>query len=322
MKILINNIHSTNSTSLVLLLKRIKQIPLTVYGSDTEPAGYIAASNLVDRYVQAPPIENAGEFTSFLVSLCSTESINMIIPSSDKEVRFWAEHAPNIPVKVFYPERMIVELFNDKLAATQEVNKLGIETPPIINHFFSEPLGKVIFRKRTSVSSQGIEVVDFSSDKYIPNRFNEQWFSQEFISGTEYAVDVFCDRNGTPKLIIPRKKIEMRAGATFRSQLINHRGIIEACQKLYRRFKIPGFSDVEFIEADNRLYFIEMNLRFSASAICGVIGSFNYLEQYLEHFFFEKPLQNFTHYMSFVCWNSIVTRYYEDSIHFSSDGRS
>ncbi len=322
MRILINNIHSTNATSLIMLLKRIVDIPLEIFGSDTEPFGYIAASTFVDKYYQSPAIDNPNLFTQFLQKICISEHIDLIIPSSDKEVRYWSTYAPDLPVKVFVPDKDTVNLFSDKLMATQSVNNIGIDTPKIIDNLFSDTLGKVIFRKRIAVSSQGIDIVDFTTEKYIPNHFSGEWFAQELINGTEYSVDVFCDMNGIPKVIIPKKKIEMRAGATFRSQLSNHPNIISACQRIYQEFKVPGFSDVEFIEANGKLYFIEMNLRLSASAICGIIGSFNYIQQYLEHFFFGKKLETLSYYMECVCWGSIVTRYYEDVIQLSSGGKS
>ena len=322
MRILVNNIHSTNSTSLVILLKRITSIPLEVFGSDVAPLGYTAASTFVDKYFQSPSMDDPLLFTQFLISLCMKEHIDLIIPSSDKEVRYWALYAPHIPVAVFVPGRNIVELFGDKLLATQAVKKAAIDTPKIVTNLFVDNLGKVIFRKRVAVSSQGIDIVNFSNEKYIPNHFSSEWFAQEFIDGTEYSVDVFCDKNGNPKIIIPKKKIEMRAGTTFRSQLVNHPGIISACNRLYQEFNVPGFSDVEFIEANGKLYFIEMNLRLSASAICAIIGSFNYIEQYLEHFYFRKELECTSHYMDYVCWDSIVTRYYDDAIHLSSEGKS
>lgn len=322
MRILINNIHSTNSTSIIVLLKRITNIPIKIYGSDTAPRGYIAASNLVDAYFQSPPIDEGTEFTAFLKFVCATEHIDLVIPSSDKEVRYWAYYLPDIPVKVYVPAPHIVRLFSDKKDAARAVQNIGISVPKEIDNFFDDNLGKVIFRKRTAVSSQGIEIVDFNTEKYIPNHFNQGWFAQEYISGDEYAVDVFCDKHGVPKLIIPKKRIEMRSGATIRSQLIKHERIIAICKKLYSAFCVPGLSDVEFIESDRGLHFIEMNMRFSASAICGIIGSFNYLEQYLQHFCGDATLEELDYYMQYVCWNSIVTRYYKDTIFYPSSGRS
>lgn len=322
MKVLINNVHSTNSTALVMLLRRITSVSLEIYGSDVEEIGFVAASNFVDRYFQSPPIEDTKEFTDFLVTLCENEQIDLVIPSSDNEVRYWAYYSPDIPVKVFTPTENVVRLFCDKRDATFAVKDIGLDVPKVIDNLFDRNLSKIIFRKRTSVCSQGIEVVDFTTEKFIPNHFNHEWFAQEYINGTEYAVDVFCDQYGKPKIIIPRKRLEMRSGATIRSQLINHKGIISACKKLYDSFCIPGLSDVEFIESEDGLYFIEMNMRFSASGICGIVGSFNYLEQYIEHFYYEKPLEDFAEYMKYICWNSIVTRYYEDSIYPLKSGKS
>ena len=49
------------------------------------------------------------------------------------------------------------------------------------------------------------------------------------------------------------------------------------------------------------------------------MGSFNYLEMYLEHFVNNKKLLGFDYYMQKVKWGSIVSRYYEELIDEKGD---
>ena len=53
---------------------------------------------------------------------------------------------------------------------------------------------------------------------------------------------------------------------------------------------------------------------FWARGIFSAIGSFNYLEIYLEHFVNNKMLLGFDYYMQRVKWGSIISRYYEEFI--------
>lgn len=314
MRILINNIHSTNSTCLVKLLKKLKGRDIEIWGTDVAKAGYIAASLMVDRYFQSPEIEDGSAFLEFLQNLCDEYKIDMIIVSSDKEVRFMSKYKDliNPNINIIVPNANIVDLFSDKLIASQEIQKLGISIPPICENLFGK--NKIIFRKRVSVSSKGIYIVDLKNQQTIENHFHEGWFAQEYIEGKTFIVDILSDKYGTPKLIIPREKIEVQNASAFRSKLINHRGIIDACQKIYKNFTIPGLSNIEFIEKNGEIFFIEINLRFGGSASAGIKASFNYLEQYIDHFYYGKELDPIETYMNYVAWNSVVSRYYEEKI--------
>ena len=66
MNIQINNIHSTNSLSIIKALSRIKKYDIIVIGSDIYKKGDCAGSLLVDKYYQAPPITQETEYINFL----------------------------------------------------------------------------------------------------------------------------------------------------------------------------------------------------------------------------------------------------------------
>lgn len=312
MRILVNNIKSTNSTLLVRLLKRITKFPVEVFGSDVSEPGYIASSTFVDKYFQAPSIDDDAAYLNFLQDLYEKYKIDFIFISTDKEVRFMDKHKDEIKIPFFNSPSETISLFQDKLNSSLAIKELGIDIPPIYSSLFGKD--KVIFRKRRSVSSEGIYVADLSKAEYIENHFHADWFAQKFIMGTTYIVDMFSDSNGVPKLILPRKKIEMQMASAFRSQIIKNEKLIEACKLIYSKFKIPGLSNIEFIENDDGLFFIEINLRIGGSATAGIIASFNYIEQYLEHFVNGTPLESLETYMECVAWNAIVSRYYDEVI--------
>ena len=312
MRILVNNIRSTNSTLLVRLLKRIKRFPVEVWGSDISAPGLIASSTFVDRYFQAPSIDDDIAYLAFLKDISREHSIDFIFVSTDKEVRFMDRHKDEIIIPFFNPPSETIALFQDKLEASLAIEKLGIAIPPIYTNLFGRE--KVIFRKRRSVSSSGIYIIDLSTATHIENHFHSDWFAQKYITGTTYVVDMFTDRNGIPKLILPRKSIETQMGSAFRSQIVKNEQLIETCKRIYSHFLIPGLSNIEFIENADGLHFIEINLRIGGSATAGVIGSFNYIEQYLEHFVNGTPLDSLDTYMNCIAWNSIISRFYEEVV--------
>lgn len=312
MRILVNNIRSTNSTLLVKLLKRIKRFTIEVWGSDTAEPGTIASSTFVDRYFQSPNIDNDVAYLNFLQNLSQRHSIDFIFVSTDKEVRFMNKYKAEINIPFCIPPSETISLFQDKLSASIAVEKLGIKIPAIYNDLFGKE--KIIFRKKCSVSSQGIYIADLSTATHIENHFHSDWFAQKYITGNIYVIDIFADLNGIPKLILPRRTIETQMGSAFRSQIVKNEQVIACCQRIYSNFLIPGLSNIEFIENEDGLHFIEINLRIGGSATAGIIASFNYIEQYLDHFVNGASLESLDVYMKCVAWNSIVSRFYEEVI--------
>ena len=313
MIIQINNIHSTNSLSIIKLLSCVKKYKITVIGSDTYKMGECAGSLLVDKYYQAPSISQETEYINFLNSVNEKENIDLLIPASDAEAVLLSKFRSQIKTKFFSADYKTVALFKDKLKATQDLMKNNILVPRICDNLFNEK--KVIFRKRNSVNSLGIYIVDLQKAEYIENHFNPDYFAQPYIEGDTILVDVFSDKNGIPKLIIPRKTIEIRDGTAFRSQIIYDETVIAITKKICDLYKLPGFCNLDFKVNNGKYYFIELNVRFAGSGIFSIIASFNYMETYLEHFVLNKPLRDMDYYMNYVCWNSIVTRYLEELIY-------
>jgi carbamoyl-phosphate synthase large subunit len=295
------------------MLSQIKKYSIVVIGSDTCEKGECAGSLLVDKYYQAPPITQEAGYINFLNEVNEKEKIDLLIPASDAEAVLLSKFRNQVKTRFFLADYATVSLFKDKLRATQALLNNNINVPRICDNLFNEK--KVIFRKRISVNSQGIYIVDLEKAEYIENHFNPNYFVQPYIEGDTIIVDVFSDKNGIPKLIIPRKTIEIKDGTAFRSQIVYDETIIDITKKICNLYKLPGFCNLDFKVNNGEYYFIELNVRFAGSGIFSIIASFNYMETYLEHFVLNEPLQDMDYYMKYVCWDSIVTRYLEELIY-------
>ena len=311
MKIQVNNIHSVNSVSLVKLLKDLKSDQIEVIGSDVLPKGEYAGSLLVDKYYMAPPISDEENYLAFLNHVYQKERIDLLIPASDAEAPFLSKYKGKINVSFFLADEAIVKFFKDKLICSQKLSEQGILVPPIVTDLRNE--NKIIFRKRVSVNSQGIYIVDLSKEKYIKNYFNNDYFIQKYIEGETFIVDVLSDRNGVPHIIIPRKTIEIKDGTAYSSQIVYEEQLIELTKRICALYKLPGFCNIDFKKENNEFYFIENNVRFAGSGIFSAIASFNYLKVYIDHFVRGIDMAPLEYYLKKVAWGSIITRYYSET---------
>lgn len=312
MRILIPNSFCFAAIGIVKTLKRLSKYRINIIGTGEEPLGLASGSKLVDEYLQSPPLKNVNEYKKFLTEIIETSNIDLIFCVLDSDLLVLNEiMESSINSKTIYitPDKKMIQLFQDKLYASKKMQEKGFKIPEIIMEDIN---CNVILRKNISVGSSGIkklnlvDLTDFNTEKA---------FLQEHIYGDEFTVDVFCNCCGEPALIIPRKRLEIRNGMSFKTQLIYDEEIIEQTKQVCLNFRIPGLWNIQYIKNKNGLFFIELNPRFAGSAIAGIVASFNYLDLYIDHFVYNNPLPSFDSLMSKVVWNSIITRYYEEIVH-------
>lgn len=312
MRILIPNSFCFAAIGIVKTLKRLSKYHIIFIGTGEEPYGLASGSKLVDEYFQSPPLENVNEYKIFLTQIIDTHNIDLIFCVLDSDLLVLNEiMESSIHSKTIYitPDKETIQLFQDKLYASKKMQEKGFKIPEIIMEDIN---CNVILRKNISVGSSGIKKLNLID---LTDFNTERAFLQKHISGDEFTVDVFCDCYGEPALIIPRKRLEIRNGMSFKTQLIYDEKIIEQTQQVCLNFRIPGLWNIQYIKNKDGLFFIELNPRFAGSAIAGIAASFNYLDLYIDHFVYNNPLPSFDSLMSKVAWNSIITRYYEEIVH-------
>lgn len=317
MKILVTHISYHCSVGVVKLLRKINAWPIEIVGCSAYPLGMSSGSMLVDRFYQSPTIENANEYFSFVLWLIKKENIDCIFSPDEAELLLLGEHQEQLRRKVVIPPAETIRLFQDKKKSAKAMSTLGISVPLEIS--YSEllnglPEQKIILRERVSCCSYGIHIMDSTNITDIQRFFTQTAFAQEFISGQEYTVDVLCDCDGVPQIIVPRERLAIRGGITYKCRITNETALIQICQGIYRSYKIPGFSNVQFIVKDGVPYFIELNPRIGGTTIASSLTSVNLIELFIAHFFKGEMLAGLDYYMGLVKWGAIVTRYYEETV--------
>lgn len=318
MNILITNVNFIASVELIKCLKRITKTAITIIGTGEEPQEYSYGGGMVDIFLQTPCKNSIELYFAFIKDVLKSYNIDLVISVSDSELKYLTDICSELNTHFICSNKETIGLFQDKLGASIEISKLPlVSIPPILESLIGA--NKVIFRKRNSVGSKGIYIVDLNEEQYIKNLFTKEYFIQEYIEGTEYTVDVFADKLGQPKIIIPRKRIEIRNGISYRCQIHYNKDVIKSCKTIYNAFKIPGLSNVQFIVQNKTVYFIELNLRFAGTGIAGILASFNYIAEYLDHFINNTELYDYEYYMNKVAWDSIITKCYDERIYYPTN---
>lgn len=311
MNILVTQLSYHSSIGVVKLLKDIKNISINIIGCSYFKKGYAPASLLVNKYYQVSKnLDN--KYLDDLLKIYDIEKIDFIISAEIKEFDLFS--STSIESKCVFADKDIINLFSDKLIASNSILNLNLKIPKIFGIKDINDRKKYIVRKKISECSEGIKF--FDSIYNLPIEiYSSDYFIQEFIEGDEYTVDVFCDKDGHPKVIIPRKRIKIRTGITVICKIIYNEKLINYTKKIYENYKIPGFSNVQFIVKNNIPYFIELNTRLGGTTIASSLVSVNLVELLIRHFYYLEELKSFDYYMEKVKWNAVVARYYEETIY-------
>lgn len=90
----------------------------------------------------------------------------------------------------------------------------------------------------------------------------------QFISGKEYTIDIFCDYNGNPVYITPRERLAVRAGEVLKTKITQDDTMISEMLALIADYRPCGQITVQLIrdEITGDDYYIEINPRFGGGA--------------------------------------------------------
>ena len=305
MRILITSVGTSTSIGLI---KGFRKFGDYIVGADTNEYGYTAGSVLVDMYYR---VSNASNelYMEEIITIINEEDVDLFIPINDIEVYVIAKNIDKINCKCCIPSIETIEVVRDKYICNTVVEKMGVKVPcEISKDNINE---KRILRDRIGVGSRGIVIIEsgFSTPKYD----REEVFLQKYVEGTEYTVDILCDRQGNPIYIIPRKRIEVKSGVATKVEIENNEFLISEVKRILSEIKLPGFSNMQFIrdEADN-YWFVEINYRFSGAGATTLAVVNNYLLEFLNSFdeTYAKASLN-----AGVKWNTVITRYYEEVVY-------
>jgi carbamoyl-phosphate synthase large subunit len=206
-----------------------------------------------------------------LLSICRRHRVKLLISLLDTDLLKLAESRKTFKqqdtfVLISSPE--VVRLARDKRLTHGFFVENHIPTPRIVNYdaaleqnsfpLFIKPLDGSASQMSFRIDNRE-SLIFFHS--YVPNPI-----IMEYVAGEEYTLDVFIDREQVVKAIVPRKRLEVRAGEVSKSRIELNPEIMAAgrkvAQALGRRGGL-GMINLQCIyPADRGVKFIEINPRF------------------------------------------------------------
>ncbi len=293
--------------------KAAKELKLNCRFVGTETTELSSALQLCDKKFIVKPV-NHQNYIKQLLQIIKQNDVKLLVPTVDLDLKILAENkgkfdAAGCTVLVSKPQ--IVNICQDKRQTFKFLVENGFDTPRTFS--VKESLTKrnlrypCFLKPWDGYASRGNATVRNRRElgfyvKKIPN-----CIVQEFISGEEFTCDVFVDFNLRVRCVVPRKRIETRAGEVSKSKVIKNSKITRQTAELIRKLGAgPGVITVQLIlTEDKKIKFIEINPRFGGGAPLSIRAGANFPKWILGQMAGKKPQIKFDGFQN----NLVMLRY-------------
>lgn len=231
----------------------------------SSPASFIA-----DFRYQLPPV-NDPSYISRLLDVCQKHHIKLLIPLIDSELSILAafkQDFADLGVHVLVSSLETNEICFDKRKTYYFFRQNGISTPEVFDRdvFLNNPQTKypLLIKPANGSSSVGVTKIENAEELEFFRDYIAEALIQEFVVGQEYTLDVLVDLDGVVRSVVPRLRIETRAGEVSKGMTVKNQMIIAAGKKVVDVLpNAVGCITVQcFLLSDGDIKFIEINPRF------------------------------------------------------------
>lgn len=241
---------------------------LKIYGADmagTAPA--LAYCDFTRRVVAMKD----PSYVQDLLDICVKDSIDLLIPTIDTDLLILSkskEKFEEVGTKVMVSDPDKIQICRDKNNTSQFFVDCGLNAPMPVNNWKNYNGGYPAFIKpKDGSSSVNAFKVENETELEVYAGQVEDYIVQPFVEGKEYTIDIFCDWRGEPISIVPRERIQVRAGEVLKTRIELDKTMILESKALCSAFKPCGPMTVQLIrDADGVDWFIEINPRFGGGA--------------------------------------------------------
>jgi len=252
---------------------------LAVDASKSAPALYFA------DYFEIIPKISDDNYINSIIDVSKKYNISLIIPTIDTELIKLNENRELIEsvtkAKLFLSSSKVIDICRDKINTYHFFVENGfgaaklIEDQMIKNGDYEFPL---FIRPIDGSSSLNTYKVNNERELDFFVDYIEKPIVNEFISGTEYSVDVFCDFDGNPITIVPRIRLAKRSGEISKGQISKNERIIFEVKKMVNILKPMGHITIQLMDTKTGIKYIEINPRFGGGAPMSIDAGANSCE--------------------------------------------
>ena len=196
--------------------------PLKIFGADM---AVTAPALAYCDYIRLVVAMKDPEYINNLLSICIKDQISLLIPTIDTDLLVLSENkerfdAIGTRVMISAPDK--ISICRDKNYTSKFFAECGLKAPMPVNDWKVYQGGYPAFIKPKDGSSS-INAFKVDNQKELEIYANQigDYIVQPFVDGKEYTIDIFCDWDGKPLSIVPRERLQVRAGEVLKTEIID-----------------------------------------------------------------------------------------------------
>lgn len=210
-------------------------------------------------------------YVPFLLEVIRRERVRVLVPLIDTELAVLAEHRARFLEEgchaiVSDPEQVL--LTRDKARSVEAFRRLGFGAPRV---FTADELGRpeelpypLFLKPADGSSSVGAQRVEGPAELRHALARTRRPVVQSCEAGEELTIDVFCDLSHAVRCVVPRRRLEVRAGEVSKGVTVKDRALMHEAARLVTALGgCRGCVTLQcFRRPDGTFAFFEANLRF------------------------------------------------------------
>lgn len=319
-KVLITGIGSTTAISVIKGLKSQNEFPLLIFGTDTNKKESIAGASFCDKYFQIPPACNCDKYLKKLHHIITKESIDLVIPIVDIELSILAKHKKRFQkiTRLLLSSSRTIDICNNKYKTYQffKINKIPtlttikIKNVKNINEILKSKVISFPFiaKPLCGVSSRSVYIINNNKELSLINNIPNPIIQQK-AHGKEFTIDIFRANKHTT-FAVPRERIETRSGISYKGQTVLDKQLITYAKSIANKLNIIGPANIQCFRSNKKIYFLEINPRFSGGLPLTTAAGINMPHLALKIAAKQKLTKSLKFKKVFMC------RYFQEHFHF------
>jgi carbamoyl-phosphate synthase large subunit len=271
------------------------KINASLLGTDTTELS--PALQLCDQRFSVKPTTHAG-YLKQILSIVKANQVNLLVPTVDLDLKILAQNKSKFAAlgcHVLVSDPAVIDICQDKRKTYRFLIKNGFDTALTMSvrsalskkniewPCFLKPWDGYAGRGNAIVKNRN-ELLFYA--KRIPNAI-----CQELVEGTEYTCDVYVDFGMKVRCVVPRKRIEVRAGEVSKGQVLKNARIMNEATSLVEKLGAgPGVITLQlFLTGDGKIKYIEINPRFGGGAPLSIKAGADFPKWILQELIGRKP---------------------------------
>ena len=319
------NILITSAGKRVVLVqifqKTLKELGLDakVYTTDMKP-GMAPAGVVSDKCFRVSRCTADG-YIDELLQICKEENVGVIIPTIDTELLILSKNKSRFDengVQLALSDIEFIKICRDKRLTETYLKELGIPVPKSVDKY--HPVFPMFAKPYDGSLSTNIHIIKDESEltKAILN--DPKLLFMEYIDKQEYkefTVDMYYGKDSRVKGIVPRERIEIRAGEINKG-ITRKNYIFEFLKE--RMDTLPGVRgciclQLFYREKDNDIKGIEINPRFGGGFPLSYYAKANFAEYLIRDYLQGKNVDYSDEWLD----KTLMLRYDNDVIVYDAE---